>query len=282
MKSNEVNRKGVVIVLAAMMILITIVVAEDVHALTIFQVDFENTTGRTARYLTSNCSGAGLIPQTASPDPLLQQTNTFDNSGATELGYTSSWADTRSVGSCLGTDTDDFVGGIQTSALGITAQSGTGLFAFEDTDGTITLDIQNVSCGASATLRTVSMWYWVANVPYETADSFRIYASADGGLPTDLLNLDEAGLDAETKDAWIQVSQNFSGDLIEVFVEGNTNAADEDIYVDYIQIDCGESTPTAVTLTSFTSSTSSISTLLVLVVLLGLAGSVALRRKRAA
>ncbi|GAB6097027.1 hypothetical protein JCM14469_32810 [Desulfatiferula olefinivorans] len=202
--------------------------------------------------------------------------------GATGLGFTTYWFDTRgeTTGPVTPTnDTSDFVGvnaftgsnAPNVSAAGSPVSAGSEHnFEFSDGDGRLDLvfDAVNVSAYSGVTL---SLDYWITNTGYETGDMFSIGLS-DGNSQVTLLSLNDMDLEssASADDGtanWKRASFDLddylnaamasssactflSPETLSLIVSVDTNAASENIFVDNILIE-GSEVPVPATLILF-------------------------------
>ena len=159
--------------------------------------------------------------------------------GAAELGFHSYYTNTLDG---VGLTDGDYVGVTDyTPDTNNPYPYGNQGFQISDTDGlmTVTLDTVFIS-GASSP--NVSLYYFVKETGWETADRIRIWVVTESGeinlLSTEVSDIDDLNIEGD----WKMLIADLTGHTYAILkFELQSNAADEAIFIDYIQFIDGES-----------------------------------------
>ncbi len=237
-----------------------------------FVTSFEqvDTTATNDKYQDTNCTDHALVnlvvvnpnpPPANIIMPPVTHPNTADTTGATELGFTSDWTNTRGLVDCTNNglgDGNNAIGVVSlTNALGVDTGAFVGhdqAYVIEDSDGRVTVTLQGVSCEPNSTIN-VSAEYYVNSTSYAATDQMRIWVEVDG-TPTNLLNVPDMaaffnGGGGGTVESWTTVSATgLVGDVVVIRFMADVGTATKEVFFDSLVIDCGA--PTAVSMQSIT------------------------------
>jgi len=196
--------------------------AGSAHAVDIAGTSFEEPS--TAAQTTDNTnfgSAAGL---------------TYTSTGG-ELGFTTSFTDTRSTGESgpvVGSESGDFIGVTNFTGDVGSFTDGTKGYQWNDTDGAVTLSLDSVDTTGFTSLN-LNFDLFTANTGFESTDSFDVSVNS-----TSVLNLDDSALESPTySGVWKSESldiSSFDGQTIDVAFTGDTNSVAENFYLDNVVI----------------------------------------------
>lgn len=178
----------------------------------------------------------GTAPRTTS-NPLGSGTGLSYSATGGELGFSSSWSDTRSTGAggpVVGSESGDFLGVTSFTGEVGAFTDGTQGYQWNDADGLLTLTLDPVDLTGYRS-SALSFDLFVAGTGYEADDSFSVWA--DGAS---LLSLGETELEGSLGDSWTSFDLSlgaFDGSMVTVAFGGDTNSGSENFYLDNVRFD---------------------------------------------
>ena len=158
--------------------------------------------------------------------------------GGSELGFATSWTDTRSTGAggpVDGSESGDFLGVTDFTGTVGAFTDGTQGYQWNDTDGAMTLTLDAVSL-AGFTGAELVFDLFVDSTGWESDDSFGVTVNGSSVFATGAdIDLDNPGLEG----VWTTITSDistFDGSSVTVAFTGDSNSGSENFYIDNVSI----------------------------------------------